>query len=171
MAFVQACSLCLHGVGSFYFILSSHDFLPLLGFRLHFELLLVFFDAQFRRFLNSYWMAESIFASTFILFWFGVFEGHTLFHFHHTVSLYEIPYSFGDLNDGGDSVPARSLGTVQSDILRPARLGAIEWGALLLPVCLLHCSSLCFQWTYPYVSFTVPVSAFNGQVSFRGASG
>jgi hypothetical protein len=57
-------------------------------------------------------MAESIFASTFILFWFRVFEGHTLFHFYHTVSLYEISHSFGDLNDGGESAPARSLGTV-----------------------------------------------------------
>ena len=51
------------------------------------------------------------------------------------------------MNDGGDSAPAQSPGTVQSDILRPARLGVNEWEALLLPVCLLHCSSLCLHWT------------------------
>jgi hypothetical protein len=40
----------------------------------------------------------------------------------------------------------RTLSGLGACCLRPARLGVIEWGALLLPVCLLHCSSLCLQW-------------------------
>jgi hypothetical protein len=168
MAFVQACSLCsLHGVGTFYFIFIYR--------------LMIFFRSWVSGCTLNFYLCSSMhnsgdfsiligwqsrfLPSTFILFWFGVFEGHPLFHFHHTVSLYEIPHSFGDLHDGGDSVPARSFGTVQSDILRPARLGVIEWGALLLPVCLLHCFSLWLQWTYPYVSFTVPVSEWTGVIS------
>ncbi len=57
--------------------LSPHDLIALLGFRLHFEILLVFVDAQIRRFLISNWVVEQIFASTFILFCFGVFKGRT----------------------------------------------------------------------------------------------